>query len=139
MEMEYKTPPEDLVKLSGLKRLSMFKWWFWILLILGVLALVYIFVIEVPSQFQQESEPLGELAQTNTYFFSSFIQTQGHDSTDMKPYVMVGIFAVLAVVLVVSVGVQLFGKDPDKVKGAGDIVKTCIGFFIGVATSYIGK
>jgi len=49
---------------------------------------------------------------------------------------MVGIVAILAVLLLASLGAVLFGKEPDKVSVAGDILKTLLGFFIGIATTF---
>ena len=47
-----------------------------------------------------------------------------------------GIFGVLAVVLLLSGGVTFFSTNSNQVAAASDVLQTCLGFFIGVATGY---
>ncbi len=51
---------------------------------------------------------------------------------------MIGILLLIATVTLVCLYVSLFSKNPEAVKTASDLLKTCIGFFIGIATGYYG-
>jgi hypothetical protein len=55
-----------------------------------------------------------------------------------KTYVMIGILSLIGIVTLVCLGVSLFSQNEHAVGTASDMLKTCIGFFIGIATSYFG-
>ena len=51
---------------------------------------------------------------------------------------MFGIYGLIAIVLISSLYIMYTSKDEAKVEMAGNIVKTSLGFFIGVATGFFG-
>ena len=137
---EYKTSIETFTKLGPFARLGKFKWWFIILLILGLLALWYLFFHNVPQTLKKQSITSIGLVQPQTkLILASFQQNLQLQSASLQPYIVPGIFALLAIVFIISLLVTLFSTNPEKVKSAGDIVKTCLGFFIGAATSALGN
>lgn len=57
---------------------------------------------------------------------------------DARLYVMLSVFIVLGVTFIVSVIAIFKATNPDVLKFAFDTVKTLMGFFIGVATAFLG-
>jgi hypothetical protein len=138
--------PPEFSKLAASKRIGVFRPWFLILLILGLLAMIYVgyrvfFRQPKPENIRpQQSRSLDSFFITTAYAQASPQQSNNGDkqsrSGELKQDIMVGMIFVLAVVLLTSLGVVLFGKDASKVTVAGDILKTVLGFFIGVGTTF---
>lgn len=55
---------------------------------------------------------------------------------EFRPQVVLGIFLLIGALTFISLLGVLFAQEPKKLEIASDILKTCIGFFIGVATGY---
>jgi flagellar basal body-associated protein FliL len=147
-----KIPAKDLVKLTASKRLGVFRLWFLILIVLGLLAMLFVgfkvFVIKPnPATNQQQSRSLDSILVPTVYAQPTEQPTQAGQSNqdrsarsrELKQNIMVGIVVVLGLLLLGSFGAVLFAKEPGKVTVAGDILKTVLGFFIGVATTFFGS
>ncbi len=147
--MVTKMPPEDYVKLgTARQRLSVFRLWFLILIILGLLAMIYVGYKVLsseptPANTQQQSHSLSGFLIPTAYAQAteqpSPDSSTANRSSELKQNIMVGIVGILAVMLLVSFGAVLLAKEPNKVTVAGDILKTVLGFFIGVATTFFGS
>jgi hypothetical protein len=57
---------------------------------------------------------------------------------DARPWAFLVILIALAVTFIGSIGLIFFAKDAEVLKFAFDTVKTLLGFFIGVATTFMG-
>lgn len=139
--------PPEFSKLSPSKRVRGFRPWFLVLLILGILAMLYVgykvffSAPKLRSNQPQQSRGLDSPFVTTAYAQASSPSSSGdtrNRSGELKQDIMVGMICVLAVVLLMSLGVVLFGHDAAKVVVAGDILKTVLGFFIGVGTTFFG-
>jgi hypothetical protein len=137
---------EKFVVLSPVQRLLRFKWWFYVLVVLGLIAAGY----SIIREFQAAGDPLHKKEQqtppSSALLLVSPLQsgdsvkdgdgTKGKIDDAVKPYVMAGIFSVIGLVTLTSLLVSLTAKDKDRITAASDTLKTCLGFFIGVATGY---
>ena len=56
---------------------------------------------------------------------------------DLKIWLPIIVLLILALVFFASLGAVFFAQNEKKITLASDIVKTCLGFFIGLATSYL--
>ncbi len=57
---------------------------------------------------------------------------------DPKPIVMMAIIASLLVVLLGSVWTMLRSSNASTIQAASDLTKVLVGFFVGVATKFLG-
>lgn len=139
---EFKASPEDVSRMSAGARLLRLRWWFVLLLILGVLAAGYVVLRQIgalkAAPVQENVQAASVLGLVVPVYYTQPGSEGSAQPMNPRPYIMLVVFAVLAVVLLAGVFTQLTSKDEDKVDKAGDLVKTLLGFFIGVATSYIG-
>ena len=135
-------PPDEYMRRSAPDRLRSWKWWYIVLLVLALAAGVLVIWRELHTATASPSH-------TSMSFFAaplyaeaardSVVRQVGPAGADgLQPYVMVGILLLIAVITLVCLGASLFSKNDKSVNTASDILKTCIGFFIGVATSYFG-
>lgn len=146
--MSARIPSKEMVKLGPAKRLGVFRLWFLILLVLGLLAMLYVgykvfFSKPTPANSQQQSRSLESFLIPTVSAQATGQPTPDRStanrSSELKQNIMVGIVGVLALLLLVSFGAVLFANEPSKVTVAGDILKTLLGFFIGVATTFFGS
>jgi hypothetical protein len=107
----YKSSGEDFSTSKPVERLGKLKWWFVILLILGILALFY----------AQQSPPQGTT-----------------ESVIPRVIIMAGVFGILGIVYPAGIFKLFFSGNAAQVDTAADLVKTLTGFFVGVATSFLG-
>jgi hypothetical protein len=120
---------------KGVSRLARFRWWFIALLILGVAAGIYILVRGAPEFYSS----FMSIAGTPLLITQAFAQSAPASSTpDYKPLIMLAIIVTLLIILLGSVWRMLTSTNADTVKAASDLVKLLVGFFVGVATKYIG-
>lgn len=137
-----KVSDEEYAGMPARTRIRAWKWWFLLLLLLGAIAAIFAFLREaqnIPRFGSLPSVPV-MLAFATTGGTAAAGQTGGQppDSAAMKSYVMMGILALIAVITLVCLYVSLFSKNPAAAATAGDLLKTCLGFFIGIVTSYLG-
>jgi Ca2+/Na+ antiporter len=139
-------PPAEMAKLRVRDRVKSLRIWFLILAILGLLAMLYVgykavFSEPKPTDTRQTFSLISTLIPTA--YAQGTEQPKERSSSgisgEMKQNVMVGIIAVLALVMLVSLAAVLFAKDAARIAQAGDILKTVLGFFIGVATTFFGS
>ena len=135
--------PEDIVLLSPWQRFLRLPLMLRILLLVGLLAIGYVGYRALTARSRTQGPPTGH-SLIGALITPAFAQgsAPSSDSThqgikgDLKQDVMIGIVAVLAVVMLLSLVTVLGAKEPARVTVAGDILKTVLGFFIGVATSF---
>lgn len=60
-------------------------------------------------------------------------------STDQRTMLVTGIIIAIAIFWVFCFVLYFFSKDKEKVKFAGTMIQTVLGFFIGIATGMIGS
>jgi hypothetical protein len=115
---------------KGLSRVSNFPLWFIILFVVAIVIAFFLLATYIPQVLSADWPVLvGQAyAQAGT----------PPPPTDYKPLMMVAIIIVLLLVLVGSVFVMLTSTNADAVKSAGDVTKLLLGFFVGVATKFIG-
>jgi len=136
--MQILKSPED-IETRGLARLGKFKWWFTVLLIIGIFVLIYILVF-----LGRESM---KMINSESLFLITNVYAEVGPTTTAKPkenigesfnprtFVMLGVYILLAVIYIIAVCVLLRSNNADKVDKAGDLAKTLTGFFIGTATN----
>jgi hypothetical protein len=66
------------------------------------------------------------------------IKIGGYSESEIRGIVIISIFACMGVFFFLSTGALLFSKNAKVVAFAMDSVKTLLGFFIGVAMSFLG-
>ena len=143
--MESRVPREEYVKMKATDRLRTWKWWFILLLLLGLIAAAWAFRSEFLAAPHDLGQNLGAAAYTLAYMQgggSAGEPTTGvlgkKQDDEMRPFIMIGILALIAVITLVCLGVSLFSTNAGAVSTASDLLKTCIGFFIGIVTGYFG-
>lgn len=134
----FKVGPDAYVELSPLERVKTWKWWFLALVIAALVAAGWGFKRQA-AFIQQGSQALPSIS------FVTPVYAQVPDATDdsndlrsMRPYIVMLMLALIALITFASLGVLLFGKNETSVSTAADLLQTCTGFFIGVATSFLG-
>jgi hypothetical protein len=144
-------PPPEFSTLRAAQRLSALRKWFLLLVVLGLLAMVYV-GYKVFSGYSEPQEAGDRDRDSSSISFlipTAYAQSEqaspnqsnpdkrsSDRSSEIKQTIMIGIVAVLAILLLGSFGAVLFSKEPNKVAVAGDLLKTLLGFFIGVATTF---
>lgn len=152
---EVKGSVEDYVASSPSGRIKKWKWWFVVMLLLALAIAIWTLSREariVFSSLQPEStfgtvstiaflQAAGAPEATSTAHAKpkeSEQQRKQRGDDPMRPYIMVGILTLIALITLVCLGVSLFSTNTGAVTQASDLLKTCIGFFVGIATSYFG-
>jgi uncharacterized membrane protein len=132
--MEYKETPETYASSpKGLQRLGKLKWWFIALLAFGVAIAIVVFV--------RALEPASVQFNKLGFFFitDAFAQAGAQSGPfDPKPIVMMAIIAALLIVLLGSVWTMLRSSNTSSIQAASDLTKVLVGFFVGVATKFLG-
>ncbi len=138
----------DFVRLSAVSGVGRLRWWFLILIIVALLSAFFaiyrvlreVVMIGPPGVVTAYAQLVLPAAYTEPApaANTSTAPSQSADvvPAQLKAYVMLGVFAVIALITILSLGVTLFGRDEKRVAGASDTLKTCVGFFIGVATKF---
>ncbi len=124
---------------KGVNRLSKLRWWFVFLIILGVIGAFAALdkqVDRTSEEYKKGTSSVIEMIIHNVYAQAP-ADTQ-NEAFNPKPYIVLGVFVLLALVTLASVYAMLFSSNQDTVAKAGDVAKTLLGFFIGVGTSYLG-
>lgn len=148
---ELKVGIEEYVRLSPYERLKRWKWWFILLLIVALAIAAWAVFREIRKTLTNDTRQSGASVLTAV----AFLQAGTATATDskpaasderkqpandpMRPYIMIGILSLIAIITLVCLGVSLFSTNAGAVTTASDILKTCIGFFIGLATGYYGE
>lgn len=144
--MESRVPREEYVKLGPADRVRTWKWWFILLLVLGLLAAAW----AVWQEFSVAPEPedIGQSVGASVFTLAflqagstsdpSEAQTKRRSDEELRPFIMVGILVLIAIITLVCLWVSLSSTNASAVSTASDLLKTCIGFFIGIATGYFG-
>lgn len=138
-----KGPMDDFSTLAPKSRFGSLRIWFAILVIVGLLAMLY---VGYKIFTKPKAVPSKQFSSSVSFLFPT-AYAQGTQSTpsigsagassDLKQVLMVGLFCVLALILLASVSVVFFGRDPARVSAASDVLKTVLGFFIGAATGLL--
>lgn len=118
-----KTATEEFIGLAPLNRLKRFNLWLIVLLVVGLGALIYI----VTQFVQPTPHPI------------SLMPGRPQPPVEIKPYIILGIFVLLALALIVSFIAMFFAKGQKQVERAFEVVKLLMGFFTGIAASYFGQ
>ena len=61
---------------------------------------------------------------------------QESGKSNLRQYVLAGIYALLASILVASFSVSLLSNNESRIQRAESTTKSLLGFFVGVATGY---
>jgi len=153
MRVEIKGSSEEYMKLNSKERVFRLKWWFILLVIAGLIAAVVVLTRET-IQIQSLSQVGTQLQSPSLVAFLPIAFLQAADAgeaagtTDnnkprsrqdelMRSYIMVGIFLMIGIITLVALLAVLFGTSEKTVAVASDLLKTCVGFFIGVATGWL--
>lgn len=129
---------EDLKAIAnspkGVNRLVRFRWWYVALLAVGIGIAVYMLVRVVPEATQS----FKNLSSLPLLITQAYAQGAAAPTPDYRPIIMMAVIGALLIILLGSVWVMLTGTNPDAIKSASDLAKLLVGFFVGVATKYIG-
>jgi hypothetical protein len=141
MGSTFKGKESDVALMAPPARIAALRPWILILLIIGVLAMLFvgyrILIKPKPSPTPRSSNSLSFFVPT-VYAQSGTPNDRSPSmSSDLRQDVMVGLFVVLSLVLLMSVGGVMFARDASRVSVAGDVLKTVLGFFIGAATGFL--
>jgi predicted RND superfamily exporter protein len=131
----YKSSKDEFSSSGPAERVGKLKWWFLVLLVLGILALLAVLFYWGGATSRQLMR-LGFLPFTTSIAYAA----QGAPQESFTPRVMIvtGIFIVLGLVYLVAIFKLFFSSNSSQVDTAADLVKTLTGFFVGGATSFLG-
>jgi len=127
---------KDFTESAPIMRAKKIQWWWLILIILGVFALVYIF-------FSQSFTVVGELKKLGSLpsVVSVAYAQGGNVGMDEKfsPRMVIfgGVFMVLGLVYLAGIFKVFFSSSSHQVETATDLVKTLTGFFVVAATGFL--
>lgn len=134
---EYKTSKEDYLSSKPAGRLGKLRWWYLVLIALGLLALAYIWFTEGSKTIESLSA-VTDLMVPVTSAYAQPTDDVNDDEFTPKVLIMAGIFVVLGLVYIVGIFKLFFSRNNDQVDTASDLVKTLTGFFVGAATGFLG-
>jgi MFS family permease len=155
MRVEIKGTPEEYIKLRPKQRIFRWRWWFVLLVIVGIVAAVVALTREANQihQIRNLSDIGVQLQSPSLVAFLPIAFLQGATSGEnsgttsdktrtpqeelVRSYIMVGIFMMIGIITIVALLAVLFSKSEKTVAAASDLLKTCVGFFIGVATGWL--
>jgi hypothetical protein len=136
MEMamsEYREPPETYASSQkGLQRLGKLKWWFVALILFGVAIAIIVWIFALSAAITS----FASLSIVTTEAFAQAGTQVG--PFDPKPIVMMAIIGVLLIILLGSVWTMLRSSNASTIQAASDLTKVLVGFFVGVATKFLG-
>ena len=151
---ELKVGVEEYVGLAPFERLKRWKWWFILLLIVALAIAAWALSREVRKTLTSpvaetrtsllttlaflQAAPATETAVTDDSKTQTPNGRQQPPDDPTRPYIMIGILSLIAIITLVCLYVSLFSTNTGAVTTASEILKTCIGFFIGIATGYYG-
>ena len=135
--LEYKTSKEDYVGTKGLHRLGKLKWWYLVLIIVGLLALVTLWISQ-GGQVIQQLESVGAVLSPISPAHAQSVEELAAGGFTPKVLIMAGIFIVLGLVYIAGIFKLFFSDNSNQIDTASDLVKTLTGFFVGAATGILG-
>ena len=135
----YKSSQEDYVSSKGLHRLGKLRWWFLLLIVIGILAVVALWVFQGGKAVQQ-FEKSGSLVLPTAipYAYAQTDPVPKESGFTPQVIIMAGIFVVLGLVYFAGIYKLLFSGTAEQIDAAADLVKTLTGFFVGAATGFLG-
>jgi hypothetical protein len=134
MASELKETPEKYASSpKGIQRIGSLKWWFIALLVLGVAAAIVVFVRALEPASVQFNK-LGFL-----FITDAFAQAGAQPGPfDPKPIVIMAIIGALLIILLGSVWTMFRSSNASTIQAASDLSKLLVGFFVGIATKFLG-
>jgi hypothetical protein len=133
----YKSSKEEYVAKKGLSRIGQLKWWFLVLIVIGIVALATIWIMkggEVVGEFQKGAAYLMPISTV----YAQPVAELAEDAVTPKILIMAGIFLVLGIVYIAGIYKLFFSDNSNQIEFASDLVKTLTGFFVGAATGLLG-
>jgi drug/metabolite transporter (DMT)-like permease len=133
----FKSSNEEFSSSSPSERITKLKWWFIILIILGVLALILVWF----SQGEKATIEFQKLELPSTVTSIAYAQPDEPEKPEKftpRVIIMGGVFVILGLVYLAGIFKLFFSRNSTQLDTAADLVKTLTGFFVGVATSFIG-
>jgi hypothetical protein len=126
------------------RRFRLLRWWFIVLLLLGLAAFAATVVSELrPKRTTAGPQswrvvPLGSAA-VPLAALALDTQSGGQQraGTDEKQLILDGVLMLIALVTLLSLLATFFSRNPQTVATASDTLKTCLGFWIGSATKFL--
>lgn len=136
----FKVGPDSYVQMTPTERAKNLKWWFILLIIVALLIAAWGLKrqFSLIQNLSDDTPGMSFVATAHAQAADPEPVPSGGASDPMRPYIMVGILSLIAVVTLICLGGMLLSKNEKSVVAAGDLLKMCIGFFIGIATSYFG-
>ena len=143
MSEMYKSSKEEYVAKRGLSRIRQLKWWYLILIIVGIIALASIWYSkgsDVVGDFQKGTALLMPISTAYAQSVADVqpVEEPAEDEFAPKKVIMPGIFLVLGIVYMAGIYKLFFSDNSNQIDMASDLVKTLTGFFVGAATSLLG-
>ena len=133
----YKSSKEEFSSTPPAERVKKLKLWFILLIFLGILALILVWL----SQGEKATKEIQKIGFLPTIVSIAHAQDEtGNTSEKFTPRVLImaGVFIILGLVYLAGIFKLFFSGNSEQLDTAADLVKTLTGFFVGVATSFIG-
>lgn len=133
----YKQSKEEFSVSKPLTRFGKLKWWFLLLMILGVVALVSVVLLQGERAAIEIQKVSFHLSPASVAYAQ---EPAVSDPAGFTPRVIIisGVFVVLGLVYLAGIFKLFFTANADQVDTAADLVKTLTGFFVGAATGFLG-
>lgn len=125
------------VKHKPIKRISRLKWWFILLIILGMTFLISVLVINVKKVIAEPTrDGIGLIGLIVQPAFAEDVSKLSESGESPKSEIILGIFSALGIVYFVAIYKVFFSTNPNNVDSATDLIKTLTGFFVGVGVTF---
>ena len=133
----YKSSKEDFSSSPPAERVKKLKWWFILFILFGVLALILVWLSQ-GEKATKEIQKIGALPSIVSIAYAQYETGNTSEKFTPRILIMAGIFIILGIVYLAGIFKLFFSGNSDQVDTAADLVKTLTGFFVGVATGFIG-
>ena len=132
-----KSSKEDFSASRPAERLGKLKWWFVVLIVLGVLALIVVWLSRGDKAIEQ-FQKIGASPLAISVAYAQGTTEETSDGFTPRIIIMAGVFAIIGIVYLAGIFKLFFSRNSEQVDTAADLVKTLTGFFVGAATGFLG-
>lgn len=134
----YKSSSKEFADTAPEKRLAKLKWWFLLLIVVGILALLAVWLYKGGMAFIAIQKVIGSTFTVSIAYAAQPPSQGGTVGSTARVIVTAGVFGILGLVYLAGIFKLFFSVHPQQVDTAADLVKTLTGFFVGAATGFLG-
>ena len=133
----FKSSEEEFSSSKPKERVAKLKWWFILLIIIGIIALIVVWLTQ-GDKAVLEIQKIGLNISAVSVAYAQDITEGQVSSFTLRVIIMAGVFIILGIVYLAGIFKLFFSDNFARVDTAADLVKTLTGFFVGAATGFLG-